>query len=141
MTAADTVTLAPALDAVRLTLHVLAAAVFVGGQITVAGLLPTVRGLGEDAPRRVARQFARLQWPAFGVVVLTGFWNIGATSSGTHQHAWSVVLGFKIAVVAIAGIAAGVHSRAKSKALIAATGAIAGLASLTALALGVLLAG
>ncbi|MGD0876035.1 MAG: hypothetical protein ABSA14_13765 [Acidimicrobiales bacterium] len=34
------------LAAVRLSLHVLAATVWVGGQIVVAGLPPTVRALG-----------------------------------------------------------------------------------------------
>ena len=34
-----TATLAPALDTVRLTLHVLAAAVWVGGQIVMTGLV------------------------------------------------------------------------------------------------------
>ena len=36
---------------VRLFLHVLAASVWVGGQITLAGLVPGLRGLGADAPR------------------------------------------------------------------------------------------
>ncbi len=46
--------LAPALDGIRLSLHVLAATVWVGGQITVAGLAPTARQLGDGAPRQVA---------------------------------------------------------------------------------------
>ena len=49
------------LAAVRLSLHVLAATVWVGGQIVVAGLLPTVRALGGDATKRVARAFGRIQ--------------------------------------------------------------------------------
>ena len=40
----------------RLILHVLAATVWVGGQFTIAGLLPTIRSLGQDArPRRWPR--------------------------------------------------------------------------------------
>src|SRR6516162_10070094 len=42
--------LAPALDTVRLTLHVLAATVWVGGQIVMMGLVGPARGLGGDAP-------------------------------------------------------------------------------------------
>ena len=68
--------LRPALDGFRLIIHVLAATIWVGGQFTVAGLLPTIRTLGDDAPKKVARAFARLLWPAYGVLVITGFWNI-----------------------------------------------------------------
>jgi putative copper export protein len=39
----------------RLILHVLAAAIWVGGQFTVAGLVPQLRALGPDAPRTMAR--------------------------------------------------------------------------------------
>jgi putative copper export protein len=42
--------LATAATTIRLTLHVLAATVWVGGQFVVAGLLPTVRSLGPEAP-------------------------------------------------------------------------------------------
>lgn len=44
--------------------------------LTIAGLLPTARALGDDAPRRVARAFNRFAWPAFGVLVVTGIWNL-----------------------------------------------------------------
>ena len=37
---------------IRLFLHVLAATVWVGGQLTVAGLVPGLRALSPDAPRR-----------------------------------------------------------------------------------------
>jgi putative copper export protein len=131
--------LTPALTAVRLSIHVLAATLWVGGQFTVAGLLPTIRKLGEDAPRAVARTFARIQWPAYVLLVLTGTWNI---SEEHHpSSAWSAVLGAKIAVVAVAGIAAIAHTRSKTKAGLATYGALTSLASIVALVLGVVLAG
>lgn len=133
--------LAPALDAVRLSLHVLAAAVWVGGQLTVAGLLPTVRRLGDDAPRRVASAFGRLAWPAYGVLVLTGIWNVSASHPGSEGSAWNAVLGAKIAVVVLAGLATLLHTRATSRRSLAIGGAVAGVTSLAALVLGVLLAG
>ena len=40
---------------IRLYLHVLAATVWVGGQITLAGLVPGLRSLSPEAPRVVAR--------------------------------------------------------------------------------------
>ncbi len=52
------------MTAFRLFVHVLSASVWVGGQIVLVGLVPTVRELGPDAPRRVARAFNRIAWPA-----------------------------------------------------------------------------
>jgi len=132
--------LASALDGVRLSLHVLAAAVWVGGQVTLAGLVPTARRLGPDAPGTLARAFARVQWPAYLVLLATGIWNVAAVGSGAHG-AWQAVLGAKIGVVLLAGLAAGVHTRARSRGAVAAWGAVAGLSSVAALVMGVFLAG
>ncbi|MGA8296893.1 MAG: hypothetical protein WB770_07615 [Acidimicrobiales bacterium] len=133
--------LANATTAVRLTLHVFAAAVWVGGQLTIAGLLPTLRRFGDDAPRQVAKAFARIEWPMFGLLVATGIWNVVADHPSKQGSAWNALLGAKIAVVAAAGIAAYWHGRARRRVGMAALGGIAGLASMTALILGVLLAG
>jgi putative copper export protein len=124
-------------DTVRVTLHVLAATVWVGGQITLAGLLPTVRGLGEDAPRQVARAFNRVAWPAYGILLVTGVWNLLEVQVGDRDTEYHVTLGVKLLVVAASGIAAGVHASTRSKALLAATGAVGALAALTAVLLGV----
>jgi putative copper export protein len=127
-------------DTIRLFLHVVAATVWVGGQITLAGLLPTVRGLGEDAPRQVARAFNRVAWPAFGVLLVTGVWNLLEVDVGDRDTEYHVTLGVKLLVVAASGIAAGVHASTRSKALLAATGAVGALAALAAVLLGVQLA-
>jgi putative copper export protein len=140
MTSPVVAQLAPAIDAIRLSLHVLAAAVWVGGQITVAGLLSTVRQLGTDAPRRIARAFSRLSWPAYFVLLATGVWNVAAVHKG-QPRAWQVVLGVKIAVVVVAGASAWLHGRARSRSGLAAWGIVASLSSLAALVLGVFLAG
>jgi putative copper export protein len=133
--------LAPALDALRLSLHVAAATVWVGGQIVMVGLLPTVRRLSADAPKALARAFARLSWPAYVVLVATGIWNIAATHPSQQTTAWQVVLGVKVAVVALAGLAAFVHGRAASRRGLAIWGSLSGTAAVVALVLGVLLAG
>ncbi len=52
---------------VRLFLHVLAAASWVGGQIPLAALVPVLRRVGPDIPRAAARRFNQVAWPAFGV--------------------------------------------------------------------------
>jgi putative copper export protein len=132
--------LAPAVDGIRLSLHVLAAAVWVGGQFTLAGLVPTARGLGEGAPKALARAFGRVQWPAYAVLVVTGLWNVSAVHAG-QPHTWQAVLGVKIAVVALAGVAAYLHTRSTTKRGLAAWGAVTSLSSLAALVMGVFLAG
>jgi putative copper export protein len=140
VTIAGPALLAPALDGIRLSLHILAASVWVGGQLTLAGLVPTARELGEGAARSLARAFARIQWPAYAVLLITGLWNVSATHAG-QPKAWQAVLGVKIAVVLVAGLSAFLHSRATSKAGLAAWGAATALSSVAALVLGVFLAG
>lgn len=132
--------LAPAVDGIRLSVHIVAAAVWVGGQITVAGLVPTARQLADDAPRRVARAFARVSWPAYGVLLATGIWNVAAARKG-QPSAWEVLLAIKVAVVVLAGVAAWLHARSQTRAGLAAWGAVASLSSLSALVMGVFLAG
>jgi len=134
-------TLATGLDGFRLILHVLAATVWVGGQLTVTGLLPTIRSLGDDAPKKVARAFGRLLWPAYAVLILTGFWNIQAVDATHASSAWNAVLGIKITFVLIAGVAVFLHQRSTSKVGLAVWGSIGGVASIIALCLGVFLAG
>ena len=127
------------LTGLRLSLHVLAAALFVGGQLTVAGLVGTIRGLGEGATKVVARSFARMQWPAYFVLLGTGFWNVAAIHVATATHGWIVMLSIKIALALAAGLFAYLHQRARSRAGLAAYGGLAGFSSIGALVLGVLL--
>lgn len=132
--------LAPAIDGIRLSLHVLAAAVWVGGLLTMAGLVPAARSIGADAPRTLARAFSRLMWPAYAVLLITGVWNVSAVHAG-QPGAWQAVLGVKIAVVLLAGAAAYLHGRSTSRAGLAVWGAVTALSSVTALVMGVFLAG
>src|SRR3954451_24368172 len=125
-------------DAVRLSLHLLAATIWVGGQITLAAPVPVLRRTPEAA-RDAARQFNRIAWPAFAVLVLTGFWNIAAEED--PSSAWQGVLGVKMVVVVLSGVAAFMHMRAKSRRAIAAWGATAGISAIAAVVLGVVLAG
>ncbi|HXB36466.1 MAG TPA: hypothetical protein VNU75_02055 [Acidimicrobiales bacterium] len=133
--------LAPALDTIRLTLHVLAAAIWVCGQIVMAGLVGPARGLGGEAPKTLARAFARLAWPAYFVLLATGIWNISAVHASTASSTWKAVLTAKIAVVLLAGVGVFLHQRATSKAQLALWGSVGGLASVAALVMGILLAG
>jgi putative copper export protein len=133
--------LASGLETLRLTLHVLSASIWVGGQFVLAGLVGPSRSLSPEAPRALARAFGRLAWPAYAVLVVTGFWNVSTFHWAGQSFAWKAVLIVKIVVVAAAGLGAFFHGRATARTAIAVWGSVAGLASVAALVLGVLLAG
>jgi putative copper export protein len=126
---------------VRLFVHVIAATIWVGGQFTLAGLVPTVRQFGEDAPAKVARAFNRIAWPAFAVLVLTGVWNVLEVDVGDRTTEYQVTLFVKLIVVAVSGISAALHIRATSKAGLAVGGALSALSALAAVFLGLQLHG
>jgi putative copper export protein len=126
------------LDTIRLFLHVLGATIWVGGQLTLAGLVPVLRRISPDAPREAARRFNVIGWSAFALLVATGIWNI--TALGDHvSDSYRATLSAKLVVVAISGIAAFLHIRATSRRGLAVWGALTGLSALGALFLGMLL--
>jgi putative copper export protein len=128
------------LEDFRLFLHILGATVWVGGQITLAGLVPVLRTAGVDVPRSAARQFNRIAWPAFGVLILTGIWNISADHAEiNHVSDFRNTLWAKLAMVALSGLSAYLHMRAKTKAGNAIWGAATALFALAALFLGLVL--
>jgi putative copper export protein len=133
--------LASGLDTLRLTLHVLAASVWVGGQIVMMGLVGPSRAFGPDAAKVLARAFARLAWPAYAVLVVTGFWNISTFHWAAQTGAWKTILVVKIVVVALAGLATLLHAHASSRTALAVWGSVAGITSVAALVMGVALAG
>ena len=129
------------LDTVRLSLHVLAATVWVGGQLTLAGLVPGLRALGDDVPRTIARRFHRIAWPAYAVLLATGIWNLLELPVGDFDIEWQITLVVKITVVALAGVSAAVHAGVRSTALLAVFGTSSALTSITAVVLGIMLHG
>jgi putative copper export protein len=132
--------LAPSWTTVRLFVHVLAATVWVGGQFTLAGLVPALRAAGPDVPKLAARAFNRVAWPAYGLLWLTGIWNLLVLPSGLSTD-YMVTLFVKILVVLASGITAFLHARALSKAALAVFGAFTAVTALAALFLGILLHG
>ncbi len=126
-------------NTIRLFLHVIAATVWVGGQLTLAGLVPTLRALDPAAPKAAARQFNRIAWPAFGVLVLTGVWNLVEVEVGDRSTAYQVTLFVKLSIVAVSGISAFLHTQARSRRGLAIWGALSGVATIAALFFGVLL--
>jgi putative copper export protein len=126
-------------DSLRLFLHVLAAAIWVGGQITLGGLVPVLRRAGADLPRLAARQFGRVAWTAYAVLLATGAWNMAAYD-GKDRHGYDVTIGLKLGFVVLSGVAAYVHQRGRSRVALAVGGAAAMLFALGALFLGIVLA-
>lgn len=134
-------TMATTVDAIRLSLHVLAASVWVGGQITLALLVPLLRARDPELPRIAARGFNKFAWPAFGVLLVTGVWNIAATDDDHHGNAYSTVLLLKLLLVAGSGLSAYLHIQAKDRRQLALWGALSGITAIGALVVGVVLAG
>jgi uncharacterized membrane protein len=125
-------------ESLRLFLHVLAATIWVGGQITLGALVPVLRRAGADIPRVAARQFGRLGWTAFAVLIATGVWNL-ASYDEKDRHGFAATISLKLVFVALSGIAALLHTHAKSRLWLALGGAAAAAFSLAALFLGVVL--
>jgi putative copper export protein len=128
-------------DVVRICLHILGACVWVGGQLTLVGLVPTLRAVHPDAPRVAARRFNRIAWSAYGVLVVTGIWNLAEVHLSAATTDYQVTLLVKLGVVAVSGVAAAVHARATSRVALAVGGAVGLLAALGAVLLGVMLRG
>lgn len=131
--------LSPTLQTLHLFLHVLAASVWVGGQIVLAGLVPNLRRSFPDATSIVAKAFARVAWPAFAVIVLTGLWNLAEIDVTNTTTSYQITLFVKIALAMLSGAAAAVHQLGQSKIALAAGGALGLLAAIGAMFCGYLL--
>ena len=133
--------LAPALETVRLTLHVLAA--------TRVGRRPD----RDDGPRRAGpRAGGRRPQDAGAGLRPDGLARLcrPAGHGRLERHgrpllaqdsAWKAVLMAKIVVVLLAGVAVWLHQRATTKGQLALWGSVGGVASVAALVMGILLAG
>ena len=88
---------------------------------------------------KIARRFAQLSWPAFAVVVLTGFWNIFEINVTDHSTAYQVTLFLKVALAIGSAVAAFIHSVSNGKLGKALGGAVSLLFGLAALFVGLLL--
>ena len=135
-----TAQLATATDGIRLFLHVIGATIWVGGQLVFAALVPVLKKKDPSLPKLVAKQFNKIAWPAYGLLLVTGMWNMASLPKQVPSN-YSAVLGIKMVVVIFSGVAALLHSRAKSTKGMAMWGALSGLSAISATYIGVLLAG
>jgi len=125
------------LDVIRLTLHVLAATVWVGGQIVLAALVGPLRRAAPATTSVAANAFARVAWPAFAVLLLTGLWNLAVEhTQGKHPGALVV----KLLLVALSGLGAALHTAARTPAARGAWGGVGLLGALGAVLVGVAIA-
>lgn len=136
-----------------LWVHVLAATIWIGGQITVAAVIPLLRDQAGLAAV-VGRRYQVIAWPAYLVLLGTGWANAanahitwGALGSTAVGRTLLVKLGF----VALSGLAAAVHAflqaprsrggSAPSAATSALLGSVSLLAAVVAALYGVVIAG
>jgi len=129
-------------ETIRLFLHVLGATVWVGGQVVLAGVVPIARRFGGvETARAVAHRFQLIAWPAFGLLVVTGIWNLFAVHVGEQSGSYLTTLSVKLILVAVSGIAALGHVliARRRPALGGVLAALALLAALGATFVGVLL--
>lgn len=91
------------LATLRVFLHVSAAAIWVGGQFSSTVVLPRVAELGPDAHARIAKAFALVGWPAYGIAVLTGLWSVMTIPLTEIPHP---EIEIKVLVVLLSGLGA-----------------------------------
>ncbi|MEI6039183.1 MAG: hypothetical protein WCQ52_05820 [Actinomycetes bacterium] len=132
--------LASVSDSIRIFLHVIGATVWVGGQLVFAALVPVLKAKDAALPKLVAKQFNKIAWPAFALLIFTGAWNMATLSKDIPAN-YNAVLGVKMVVVLLSGVAAYLHARATTAKGMALWGAISGLTAISATYFGVLLAG
>lgn len=97
--------------AVRRFLHVIAATIWVGGQLVMLGALPVLRERGSEVTRAVGKAYNQLAWPAFVVLIATGIWNILFYSLNGLNI---TILSIKLTLVFFSGVGAAAHQLAVS---------------------------
>ena len=130
--------LSPTADSIRLFLHVLAASVWVGGQIVLGGVVPKLRQVAPESLKVAANAFARIAWPAFAVVVVTGMWNILDITVGDMTTEYQVSLFVHVLLAMAAAMFVVIHSVGQTKLALALGGALGLLTSLGAMFVGIL---
>ncbi len=123
-------------ELLRLFLHITAATMWVGGQLVLAALVPSLRTVSPQAPAIAARAFARVAWPAFAVLIVTGAWNAWAVRDELHGS-YAVLFTSKLTAVVLSGLTAWLHARATTPAARGGFGAATAAFALLTVLLGV----
>ena len=119
------------LDGVIGFFHLIGAAVWVGGLITIGAVVPALRRAGAERPQlqAMARQFGRVSWAAMGLAVAGGFWLVDET-----ERTWSD-LELKVGLVAVTIAIAALHQLTARRTTAVQRGAIQGAILLLSLAI------
>lgn len=95
-----------------LWVHILSACVWIGGQVTIAILMPVLR-VDPQILAASARRYAWIAWGAFVLLVGTGVLNIhnaGISISDLEATVRGRTLILKLLLVVISGVSAAAHS-------------------------------
>ena len=127
-----------------LWIHVIAACVWIGGQITLGMLMPALR-VDRAIMSGAAKRFGNYAWVAFALLIITGIINMheaGISWSNLNGTPEARTLSIKLLFVLLSGTAAAAHAYwatprlrdapARTRAL--ALGGLGGLSLLAALA-------
>lgn len=109
--------------------HLLGAAVWLGGTITVGALVPALRRAGVERSQlqAMARRFGKVSWAAMGLAVLCGIWLVDA-----GRRSWDD-LGLKVGLVIVTVAVAGFHQLTARRMNAAQRGAVQAVILLTSL--------
>ena len=111
--------------------HLIGAAIWLGGLVTVGALVPALRSAGVDRPQlqAMARQFGRVSWAAMAISIVSGTWLVLDT-----DRDWGD-LSLKLGLVFVAIALAAAHQVTAKRSTPAQRGAIQGLVLFTSLAI------
>lgn len=101
---------------VRIFLHILAATIWIGGQVILVAIVPLLRPAGPEVVAGVARRFRMVAWPAYGALLLTGAWNLIEEDLDLRTDAWISSLSVKLWLVVLSGAAILVHQMVGARA-------------------------
>lgn len=110
------------LETFRVFLHVVAASVWVGGQISFTWLMPATRDLDSEAVSRLIRSFTLMAWPAYGLAVVTGLWSVLVIPLTEIPHPEIEV---KLLVVTVSGFGALIAGLSRGNAALVSIGSAA----------------
>ena len=131
--------LSPTADSIRLFLHVLSASVWVGGQIVLGGLVPKLRQVSPESLKVAAQAFAKVAWPAYALIVVTGIWNILDLKVDNLSTEYQITMFVHVILSVATATFAVIHSMGRTKLALALGGALGLLTSLGAMFVGILL--
>jgi putative copper export protein len=123
------------LEVIQKTLHILAVTIWVGGQLVFIALMGPLQRTAPAAIAPVARAYAWVSWPAFGVLILTGGWML--SGAGEESDAFRTTLMVKLVLVALSGLGAALHTFAKNPTLKGIWATVGLVSALGAVLLGV----